>query len=130
MFISDEGLVAGSVNRAELAAAYEAATDEAVRANLAAAGAEHGMVVEDGKLVDPSSPEAQAAEVEDVEAEAEGSTAPPLGGPGSGRDAWVAYAEAQGVEVTDDMTRDDIAAAVGEATEPEPEAEAEPVEEE
>jgi hypothetical protein len=68
MHISDEGLVAGSVNRAELAAAYASATDEAVRANLAAVGAENGMYVEDGKLVDPSVVE---PEVEPVEAEAE-----------------------------------------------------------
>jgi len=57
VFISEEGLVAGSVNRAELAAAYAAATDEAVRENLAAVGAEHGMYVEGDKLVDPSTPE-------------------------------------------------------------------------
>ena len=33
---------------------------------------------------------------------------PPLGGPGSGREAWATYAEAHGVDVTDDMTRDEI----------------------
>jgi hypothetical protein len=54
MHISEEGFVVGSVNRAELAAAYAAATDDEVRANLAAAGAENGMYVEDGELVDPS----------------------------------------------------------------------------
>ena len=37
---------------------------------------------------------------------------PPRGGPGSGRDAWVAYAGARGVEVTDDMSREDIMAAL------------------
>lgn len=38
--------------------------------------------------------------------------APPRGGAGSGRDAWVAYADASGVEVTDDLrTREDIIAA-------------------
>ena len=37
---------------------------------------------------------------------------PPRGGPGSGRDAWVAYAGARGVEVTEDMSREDIMAAV------------------
>lgn len=37
---------------------------------------------------------------------------PPLGGAGSGRDAWAAYAEAQGVEVTEEMSRDDIVEAV------------------
>lgn len=40
-------------------------------------------------------------------------TVPPRGGPGSGRDVWVKYAEANGVEVTDDMrSRDDVIAAV------------------
>jgi hypothetical protein len=111
MPISDEGLVSGSVNRAELAAAYAAATDEAVRANLAAAGAENGMYVEGDKLVDPSVPEEPEPEAE-PEAEVEEVTEPPRSGAGSGRDAWVAYAGAQGVEVTDDMTRDDIIAAV------------------
>jgi hypothetical protein len=37
---------------------------------------------------------------------------PPRSGPGSGKDAWVAYAQARGVEVTDDMTREDIIGAV------------------
>jgi hypothetical protein len=128
MHISDEGLVAGSVNRTELAAAYEAATDDAVKANLAAAGAEHGMYVEGDKLIDPSEP-VLAPESEDLEVldeEEAGPSAPPLGGPGSGRDAWVAWAEHLGVEVTDDMTRDDIVAAIDEAdeaTEPEVEEE-------
>lgn len=37
---------------------------------------------------------------------------PPTHGAGSGRDAWVAYAVTKDVEVSDDMTRDDIVAAV------------------
>lgn len=37
---------------------------------------------------------------------------PPTSGSGSGRDAWVAYAVAQGVEVADDMDRGAIIAAV------------------
>lgn len=37
---------------------------------------------------------------------------PPRSGAGSGRDAWAAYAGRRGVPVTDDMSRDDIAAAV------------------
>lgn len=37
---------------------------------------------------------------------------PPRSGAGSGRDVWAEYAAAKGVEVTDDMTRDDIVAAV------------------
>lgn len=41
---------------------------------------------------------------------------PPRSGAGSGRDAWAAYAADRQVPVTDDMTRDDIAAAVDAAT--------------
>lgn len=44
---------------------------------------------------------------------------PPLGGPGSGRDAWAAYAATQGVTVTDDMrSRDDVVNAVKAAGKP------------
>lgn len=57
MQISTEGLVSGSVHRGRLAEAYAAATDKAVRANLAAVGADHGMYVEGGRLVDPSAPQ-------------------------------------------------------------------------
>lgn len=39
---------------------------------------------------------------------------PPLGGAGSGRDSWASYAEGKGVEVTDDMSREDIIAALDE----------------
>jgi len=119
MPISDEGLVSGSVNRAELAAAYAAATDDAVKANLAAAGAEHGMYVEGDELVDSSAPPEAEAEAEAETADAEGPTAPPLGGPGSGRDAWVAWADHLGVEVTEDMSRDDIVAAIADLDETE-----------
>ena len=39
--------------------------------------------------------------------------APPArSGAGSGKDKWVAYAEANGVTVDDDATRDDVIAAV------------------
>lgn len=37
---------------------------------------------------------------------------PPRAGRGSSREAWAAHAAAHGVAVTDDMTRDDIIAAV------------------
>lgn len=47
--------------------------------------------------------------VDAVEADA----APPKTGAGSGRAAWVAYAETLGVEVADDMSRDDIIDAIG-----------------
>jgi hypothetical protein len=38
--------------------------------------------------------------------------APPTAGPGSSRAAWVGYAKALGVKITEDMTRDDIVAAI------------------
>ena len=37
---------------------------------------------------------------------------PPKRGAGSGRDAWVAYAQSKGVTVTDDMSRDEVIDAV------------------
>lgn len=40
---------------------------------------------------------------------------PPKGGPGSGRDAWAAYADRQGFEVEDGDGRDEIIAALEEA---------------
>lgn len=69
MHISDEGLVSGSVNRSELAAAYAEATDPAVRQNLAAAGAAHGMSVQGDRLVDPSEPPLEPAPSEETESE-------------------------------------------------------------
>jgi hypothetical protein len=65
-----------------------------------------GKSVDDGVIAGPSkssSEEPVAAPVDE---------APPKAGAGSSRDAWVAYAESKGVEVTDDMTRDDIVDAV------------------
>lgn len=45
-----------------------------------------------------------------------GAAVPPKGGPGSGKEAWAAYATAKGVEVTDEMrSRDDIIAALEKA---------------
>lgn len=41
---------------------------------------------------------------------------PPKGGPGSGRDEWAVYAATQGLDVTDDMTREEIIEAVEETT--------------
>lgn len=40
---------------------------------------------------------------------------PPRGGPGSGRDAWAEYAGANGVEIDEDASRDDIIAALDSA---------------
>ena len=43
---------------------------------------------------------------------------PPKGGPGSGKDAWVAYAAEHDVEVPADATREDIVAALDAADVP------------
>ena len=94
MFISPEGLVTGSVHRAGLVAAYALASDEAVRENLAAAGAVHGMHVEDGRLVDPSSP----APAPEPEPEPEESGRPAQA---DNKAAWVDWAVAQGADRED-----------------------------
>jgi len=41
-----------------------------------------------------------------------GTTIPPKSGRGSSRDAWAAYAEANGIDVDADATKDDIIAAL------------------
>jgi hypothetical protein len=64
-----------------------------------------GKSVDDGVIAGPSEKPVTAPVDE----------APPLGGPGSGRDEWAKYAASQGVEVTDDMTRDDIVEACEQA---------------
>lgn len=53
----------------------------------------------DGSLVDIDAPDPTVAE-------------PPRSGAGSGVDAWRHYATTQGVDVTDDMNRDKVIAAV------------------
>ncbi|MFE5332948.1 hypothetical protein ACFRCG_41850 [Embleya sp. NPDC056575] len=47
----------------------------------------------------------------------EGPDEPPRSGPGSGKSAWAEYALSRGLEVTDDMSREDIIAAVDAARE-------------
>jgi len=83
--ISEDGYVGGSVNRAELVAAYNNATDEQVKANLHATALVHGMYIEDGKLVDPTAPP--------VEPEPE-----PLDLSSLKKDELVAEAEAAGID--------------------------------
>lgn len=97
MYISDEGIVSGSVNRAQLITAYDEATEAAVKANLAQTAFENGMVLEDGKLVDPSDvqPEHDETEAEeDVEA-SEASGRPAQNDP---KAAWVDWAVSQGAD--------------------------------
>lgn len=62
----------------------------------------HKLDEDDAFRFDPAAP---AAEVEEDD---EDSGEPPLGGPGSGRAEWAAYAEGLGIEVPDDAGRDDI----------------------
>jgi hypothetical protein len=47
-----------------------------------------------------------------------GPTPPPLGGAGSGADAWIGYARELGVDVDDDAKRDDVVDAIREAGHP------------
>lgn len=97
MYISDEGLVSGSVNRAELVAAYNEVTDDDVRANLAVAAAENGLTVKDGKLVDPSTtepePEPEPAPEPELEEESDGRPVQ-----ADNKAAWVDWAVSQGAD--------------------------------
>ena len=106
MHISEEGIVSGSVNRSQLIVAYDAATDDAVKANLAQTAYENGMVLEDGKLVDPSDvqPEpdeavaepAEQAEQDTVTTEAPESSGRPA--QNDSKSAWVDWAVTQGAD--------------------------------
>lgn len=60
-------------------------------------------------LTDDAGPAATSA------ADGDTPTEPPRSGAGSGRDAWVAYAAARGLEVADDASRDQIITAVDKA---------------
>jgi hypothetical protein len=68
---------------------------------------------EEGRL-HHTSPDSEIAKraAEREAAEAAEVPEPPRGGTGSGVDAWRDYADKTGVEVTDDMTRDNVIAAV------------------
>lgn len=77
---------------------------EAEKAALDAAGSDEG----DDKPVDES--DAGTPVQAQGEADSEQSV-PPQGGPGSGKDAWAAYAASNGVTVESGATRDEIIAA-------------------
>lgn len=80
---------------------------------------------DDPETGDPGSIAGEVPESVNTPADPPEARMPPKGGPGSGRAAWAAYAQANGVDVTDEMkSRDDIVAAcvvAGVATEPAPE---------
>jgi hypothetical protein len=59
------------------------------------------------RVWDDFDPDAERAEQPAVGTGGGGDEPPPLGGPGSGRDLWAAYAAGK-VEVADDWKRDDI----------------------
>ena len=102
MFVNREGVVSGSVNRAELAALHNAATDEDVKANLAATGVEHGMYVDrDGYLVDPSAPPVEEVEPEpepEPQAEEEADAEPQRPAQADPKAAWIDWAVSQGAD--------------------------------
>jgi hypothetical protein len=117
VIVDKYGRVAGSIDLATLAQMYVECDDDDLKAHYREVAAENGTDLEATETstrqnVDFSSPQIVDAIVNDlVEL---GGQAPPRAGKGSGRDEWVAYAESVGVEVTDDMTRDEIIAAVEE----------------
>jgi hypothetical protein len=123
VIVDKYGRVGGSIDLAALAAMYAECDDEDLRAHYAEVAAESGV---DLKADEPeadersySGPTSHTDHTAGPEPEPEpepGDQAPPRAGAGSGRDVWAAYAESQGVEVTDDMTRDEIIAAVEEAS--------------
>lgn len=113
MMINKYGRVAGSIDLAVLADMYAQCDDDDLRAHYREVAAESGVDL------DSTGPVDALGAVEEVErlsrvAESEDQP-PPRAGAGSGRDVWAAYAESKGVEVTDDMTRDEIIEAVEEA---------------
>jgi hypothetical protein len=104
VIIDKYGRVAGSIDLAALAQMYAQTDDNDLKAHYRQVAAESGVDLEAEEATEPE-PEPEP-EPEDQ--------APPRAGPGSGRDAWAAYAESKGVDVSDDMTRDEIIAAVEE----------------
>lgn len=114
MLVDKYGRVAGSINLAELAELYAECDDDELKAHYEEVAAANGAELGEGPKAEPKAEAEPEAEPE-AEAEPEDSDgAPPKSGAGSGRDAWVEYAESQGVDVTDDMTRDEIIEAVEE----------------
>jgi hypothetical protein len=106
MIVDKYGRVAGSIDLAALAQMYAECDDDDLKAHYREVAAESGVDLETGET---TAVEPAVVEVEAVEPElGSGSQAPPRAGKGSGREEWAAYAESVGVEVTDDMTRDEI----------------------
>jgi len=106
MIVDKYGRVAGSIDLAALAQMYAQTDDDDLKAHYRQVAAENGLDLEAEETAEPEAEAEPEPEPEDQ--------APPRAGKGSGRDEWAAYAESVGVEVTDDMTRDEIIAAVEE----------------
>jgi hypothetical protein len=110
VIVDKYGRVGGSIDLATLAEMYAQCDDDDLKAHYAEVAAESGVDLGE-QATEPEVVEAEPEAESDLEPEDQ---APPRAGAGSGRDVWAAYAESQGVEVTDDMTRDEIIAAVEE----------------
>jgi hypothetical protein len=81
--------------------------------------AKHAALIGDHAWIDDD--EGGDQQVADSAEEAAGNSGPippPQGGPGSGKDAWAAYAANLDVQVPDDAGRDDIIAAIRDAGHP------------
>jgi hypothetical protein len=112
VIVDKYGRVAGSIDLAALAEMYAQAIDDELKAHYREVAAENGLDL-GGVPVSEWGDQIRDEIEAELEPEVEVS-APPLSGPGSGRGAWAAYAESRGYDVTDDMTRDEIIAAVEE----------------
>jgi hypothetical protein len=121
----DSNVFGGSVDRSKLEEMKAAAGDDPVRqAQVAEVEAQVEAVAESDAAAEKARDEALAAQTPQAETEAQEPEAepvavsepgaPPKSGAGSGREAWVDYAESRGVEVSEDMTRDEIIEAVEE----------------
>jgi hypothetical protein len=108
VIVDKYGRVGGSIDLATLAEMYAECDDDELKAHYAEVAAESGVDLGE------QATEPEVVEAEPVPEPEPEDQAPPRAGAGSGRDVWAAYAESQGVEVTDDMTRDEIIAAVEE----------------
>lgn len=75
-------------------------TKKAGRAGNATGSDVEGTESQEGTSTTPTGGEAAETPGNDSE--------PPMAGTGSGREAWVKYAEAIGIEVSEDMTRTEI----------------------
>ncbi len=105
MIVDKYGRVAGSIDLAALSEMYAACDDDDLKAHYREVAAESGVDL-------GTAPAAKAEAKAEVEPEASGP--PPRSGPGSGRDAWADYAESLGLDVSDDMNRDEIMTLVDE----------------